>query len=98
MAAFDYSQFHDLAEQFKGEMPLKRICEQEGISTGRISHGGRRTGLRRKPISLPIVNRIYDMGGRIARDAERLMGTGLLKKAVSYIVTVRKKPTKTCRF
>lgn len=32
MAAIDFSQFHELAEQFKGEMPLKQICEQEGVS------------------------------------------------------------------
>lgn len=31
MAAIDFSQFHELAEQFKGEMPLKKICEQEGV-------------------------------------------------------------------
>lgn len=31
MAAIDYGQFHELAEQFRGEMPLKRICEQEGV-------------------------------------------------------------------
>ena len=32
MAAIDFSQFHELAEQFKGEIPLKQICEQEGVS------------------------------------------------------------------
>ena len=32
MAALDFSQFHELAEQFKGEVPLKKICEQEGVS------------------------------------------------------------------
>lgn len=32
MAANDFSQFHELAEQFMGEMPLKQICEQEGVS------------------------------------------------------------------
>ena len=32
MAAIDLRQFHELAEQFKGEMPLKQICEQEGVS------------------------------------------------------------------
>ena len=32
MAAIDFSQFHELAEQFKGEIPLKKICEQEGVS------------------------------------------------------------------
>lgn len=32
MAAKDYSQFHELAEQFRGEIPLKKICEQEGVS------------------------------------------------------------------
>ena len=31
MAAIDYGQFHELAEQFRGEMPLKKICEQEGV-------------------------------------------------------------------
>lgn len=31
MAAIDFSQFHELAEQFKGEIPLKKICEQEGV-------------------------------------------------------------------
>ena len=32
MAAIDLSQFHELAEQFRGEMPLKKICDQEGVS------------------------------------------------------------------
>lgn len=32
MAEKDYSQFHELAEQFRGEIPLKKICEQEGVS------------------------------------------------------------------
>lgn len=32
MAATDYSQFHELAEQFRGEMHLKQLCEQEGVS------------------------------------------------------------------
>lgn len=32
MAATDYSQFHELAEQFRGEIPLKQLCEQEGVS------------------------------------------------------------------
>lgn len=31
MAAIDFGQFHELAEQFKGEIPLKKICEQEGV-------------------------------------------------------------------
>lgn len=31
MAAIDLSQFHELAEQFRGEMPLKKICDQEGV-------------------------------------------------------------------
>lgn len=32
MAAIDLRQFHELAEQFRGEIPLKQICEQEGVS------------------------------------------------------------------
>lgn len=32
MAANDFSRFHELAEQLRGEMPLKKICEQEGVS------------------------------------------------------------------
>lgn len=32
MAKTDYSQFHELAEQFSGEIPLRQICEQEGVS------------------------------------------------------------------
>ena len=32
MAAIDFSQFHELAEQFKGEIPLKQMCKQEGVS------------------------------------------------------------------
>lgn len=32
MAAIDFSQFHELAEQFRGEIPLKQVCEQEGVS------------------------------------------------------------------
>lgn len=31
MSAIDFGQFHELAEQFKSEMPLKKICEQEGV-------------------------------------------------------------------
>lgn len=31
MAAIDFTEFHELAEQFKGEMRLKEICEQEGV-------------------------------------------------------------------
>lgn len=31
MAATDFSQFHELAEQFKGEIPLAQMCEQEGV-------------------------------------------------------------------
>lgn len=31
MAAIDCGQFHELAEQLRGEMPLKKICEQEGV-------------------------------------------------------------------
>ncbi len=29
MAAIDLGQFHELAEQFMGEIPLKKICERE---------------------------------------------------------------------
>lgn len=32
MAATDYTQFHELAEQFREEMSLKQLCEQEGVS------------------------------------------------------------------
>ena len=32
MTANDFTQFHELAEQFRGEIPLKKICEQEGVS------------------------------------------------------------------
>lgn len=32
MAKVDYSHFHELAEQFRGEMPLKELCEKEGVS------------------------------------------------------------------
>lgn len=39
MAANDFRQFHELAEQFKNEMSLKKICEQEGAHIDRITHG-----------------------------------------------------------
>lgn len=32
MAALDFSQFHELAEQSRGEISLKKICVQEGVS------------------------------------------------------------------
>ncbi len=32
MAAIDLSQCHERAEQFRGEMPLKKICDQEGVN------------------------------------------------------------------
>lgn len=31
MNAKDYTDFHSLAEQFRGEMSLKDICSQEGV-------------------------------------------------------------------
>jgi hypothetical protein len=31
MTAKDYSQFHKLAEQLRGQVPLKKLCKQEGI-------------------------------------------------------------------
>lgn len=31
MAAINFKQFHELVEQFNGEIPLKQICEQEGV-------------------------------------------------------------------
>jgi hypothetical protein len=31
MEVEDYSQFHELAEQMKGQMTLRKLCEQEGI-------------------------------------------------------------------
>jgi len=31
MTATDYSQFHKLAEQLRGQVPLKKLCKQEGI-------------------------------------------------------------------
>ena len=31
MATIDFSRFHELAEEFKGEMSLVKICEMEGV-------------------------------------------------------------------
>ena len=31
MAAINFKQFHELVEQFNGAIPLKQICEQEGV-------------------------------------------------------------------
>ena len=31
MATNDFSQFHELAKEFKGEMSLVKICEMEGV-------------------------------------------------------------------
>lgn len=44
MAAIDFSEFHELVQQFKGEIPIKKVCEQEGVSyrsylSWRQSHG-----------------------------------------------------------
>lgn len=50
MAKTDYSQFHELAEQFSGEIPLRQICEQEGVSYRSYINWRSREGLspRRK--------------------------------------------------
>lgn len=49
MATIDFSRFHELAEEFKGEMSLVKICEMEGVDyrsyiSWRYRHGmcGRR--------------------------------------------------------
>ena len=31
MTTIDFSQFHELAEEFRGEMSLVKICEMEGV-------------------------------------------------------------------
>lgn len=31
MATIDYTQFYELAEQLRGEMSLKQLCEYEGV-------------------------------------------------------------------
>ena len=31
MATIDFSRFHELAEEFRGEMSLVKICEMEGV-------------------------------------------------------------------
>ncbi len=36
-------QFHELAEQFRGEMPLKRSASRRGYVTVPISRGARST-------------------------------------------------------
>ncbi len=45
MAAIDLSQFHELAEQFRGEMPLKKICDQEGVNYRAYTAWRSRNGL-----------------------------------------------------
>lgn len=45
MAAIDFTQFHELAEQFRGEMPLKKICEQEGVNYWTYLSWRRKNGL-----------------------------------------------------
>lgn len=32
MATISHSQFHELVVRSKGDMPLKKLCEQEGVS------------------------------------------------------------------
>lgn len=51
MATNDYRQFHELAEQFRGEIPLKRICEQEGVPYGAYMAWRRRRGLSPRQVS-----------------------------------------------
>jgi len=48
MAAIDFSRFHELAEQFRGEMSLKKICEQEGVPYRRYIAWRSREGLSSK--------------------------------------------------
>lgn len=67
MASIDYCQFHELAEQFKGEMSLKQICEQEGVSyrsyiAWRIREGVAPRRQRRKasPVESGLVELIAD--------------------------------------
>jgi hypothetical protein len=45
MEVEDYSQFHELAEQMKGQMTLRKLCEQEGIKYKRYVAWRNREGI-----------------------------------------------------
>lgn len=51
MATVDFTEFHELAEQFKGEVPLTKLCQQEGIPYRKYIAWRKKMGLspRRKP-------------------------------------------------
>lgn len=53
MAAIDFKQFHELVEEFSGEMPLKKICEQEGVVYRTYIAWRSRMGLSKRRKALP---------------------------------------------
>ena len=58
MATINFKQFHELVEQFNGEIPLKQICEQEGVHYRRYIRWRSQEGLaprrqRRTSVALP---------------------------------------------
>ena len=75
MAAFDYSQFHELAEQFKGELPLKKICEQEGVNYRSYIAWRSRMGFapkrRREPEEGGLVEMVADFPAQHPRRAPK---------------------------
>lgn len=67
MATNNLSQFHELVERFKGEIPMKQICEQEGVSyrsyiswRSRMGISLRRQHRPSKPIHSDMVEMIVD--------------------------------------
>jgi hypothetical protein len=46
METTDFSQFHELAERLKGQVTLKTLCEQEGVSYRAYTSWRTREGIR----------------------------------------------------
>ena len=64
MATIDFSQFHELAEEFKGEMSLVKICQMEGVDYRSYISWRSRNGLcerRGSRSSTPPAERMVEM-------------------------------------
>lgn len=64
MAAITHSQFHELVVQSQGEIPLKKMCEQQGVSYWAYMKWRSRAGLsplRLHRTSLPIPSGMVEM-------------------------------------
>ena len=78
MAANDFNQFHELAEQFKGEIPLKKICDQEGVNYRSYIAWRSKMGFAPRRRRASVENGLVEM---VADDAPAQ--TGVTAKAVS---------------